>query len=218
VPPLPPTILDGRNIRDLSEAVLEAPGRPKILPASFWASTTQDERCLVGHLHGIYLFPTVELVDRLRELIAGRHAIEVGAGNGALAAALGIPATDSLQQEKEPWKTFYAETRQPTVTYGADVVEMHASRAVRTYKPDVVIGAWITSKGNKPGTNPVGVDELDVLRHCETLILIGDEKVHADKQLWGRRHNIEHPPYIYSRSRTGGRQFIAVWDGSARWR
>lgn len=211
--------LDPSKVRDISPEVLDALGRLRVLPAAYWASTTREERMLFGNRHGLYSFPTFELVDRLREIIGDRTAIEIGAGHGVLAEALGIPATDSRQQDKEPWRAMYKAKGQPTVPYGPNIVESHASRAVRSYKPQVVIGCWVTHlydpDRHDAGGNEAGIDEPDILRHCETYVVVGNEKVHAGKAIWSRPHQIEHPPFVYSRAMNGAPEFIAVWQGSA---
>ena len=89
--------LDART-RDISADVLDGSGRLRILPAAYWATTTPPERGLFCVRHGVYCLVTEELVAYLREAIAGRSAIEIGAGNGVLAEALGIPATDNFMQ------------------------------------------------------------------------------------------------------------------------
>src|ERR1700755_3023421 len=76
--------LDPERIRDITDDVM-VDGRMQVLPAAYWATTTMPERALFGHRHGIYLFPTVELVEYLKQRIALRAAIEVGSGNGVLA-------------------------------------------------------------------------------------------------------------------------------------
>jgi hypothetical protein len=215
--------LNPDEIRDIAPDVLDPEtGRMRVLPASYWAGTTLEERALFGHRHGIYSFPTVELVERLTELIAGRTAIEIGAGHGVLAEALGIRATDSRQQEQAMYRAELAlmGTGQPPVRYGPKVIEAHASRAVRRYRPQVVIGCWVTHKydpaRHAAGGNEVGVDEVDILRNCENYIVVGNEKVHAGKTIWARRHRIEYPDFVYSRAVNGTREFIAIWPGGGR--
>lgn len=212
--------LDPSTVRDIAPDVLDGDGRIRVLPAAFWASTSVQERALFGLKHGIYCFPTTELVARLTEIIAGRTAIEIGSGNGVLAQALGIPATDNFQQNMPKYKAIFALTKQPTVPYGPNVIEMHASRAVRQHKPQVVIGAWITHKWDpqapERGGNEIGVDLPDVLRHCEQLVLIGNEKTHELNPIWSRPHTIEYPDYVFSRAHNGSREFIATFPGMKR--
>lgn len=91
--------IDPARTRDLAPRLLDAAGAPRVVPAAALANTTPEERLRFGVEHGIYAFPTEELVAFLRDLIGGRSAIEIGAGHGRLAAALGIPATDNRQRE-----------------------------------------------------------------------------------------------------------------------
>ncbi len=206
-------------IRDISAEVLGPDGRMQILPAAYWAGTTTAERALFGHTHGIYSLPTVELVDHLRAVIGPHKAIEIGAGNGVLAQALGIVATDSRQQEKEPWRSAILAARQPLVPYGDNVIEMAGNRAVRHYKPDIVLACWVTHKyrphRHSDGGNQAGVTEEDILTQA-TYIFVGNEKVHQHKSIWNQPHSIEYPPYVYSRSQSGAREFIATWPGRRR--
>lgn len=209
--------IDPDVVRDISGEALDESGRLRVLPAAFWAGTTAQERALFGHRHGLYSFPTKELVEHLRELIGGRPAIEIGAGHGVLAQALGITATDSLQHGKEPYRAMILAAGQQTVPYGPNVVECHASQAVRRFRPQVVVGCWVTHRYERDrhehGGNEVGVDEPDILAHCDTYVLVGNEQVHAGKKIWDRRHTIDYPPWLYSRAMNPTREFIAVWRG-----
>lgn len=206
------------STRDIAPEVLDANGRMRILPAAYWATTTRAERGLFGSKNGIYCFPTVELVDLLGEMIAGRSAIEIGSGNGVLAAELGIPATDNCMQDKTPYREYLTEHGVAPVPYGPNVTEYHASAAVRAYRPDVVIGCWVTHRYDRnrhwAGGNIIGVDEADILRNCKTFILVGNEEVHADSTLWQRPHEIVYPEFVFSRSMNGSRDFIATWKGA----
>lgn len=211
-------VLDATNVRDLRPDALGADGRLRVLPAAFWEGTSARERAVFGARTGIYSFPTLELVARLREIIAGRSAIEIGAGHGALAEALGIPGTDSYQQREPKYRALYEGHGLKIVPYGPHVVEMHASRAVRHYRPEVVIGCWVTHKydprQHERGGNEVGIDEADILRHCAAYVVVGHEGVHSQKPVWSRKHTIEFPPFVYSRALSAGRDFIAIFDGS----
>lgn len=213
---------DATGIRDLSTQVLEPdlPGRVRVLPAEFWASTTPAERALVAARHGLYGLPTVELVTWLREFIGGRRAIEIGAGNGALAHALGIPATDSCLQTDPAIAAYYAALGQALVTYGPNVEKLDAHAALRKHRPQVVIGCWVTHKYDPArhgaGGNEFGIVEEAIVDACEHYVLIGNERVHKDKSVWRRPHQKFEPPWLYSRSVNGSKDFIAVFPGGRR--
>lgn len=215
-----PTVDIPASTRDISADVLDERGRIRVLPAAFWAETTTAERALFGVWNGIYSFPTTELVDYLRELIGDRKAIEIGSGNGVLAETLGIPATDSKQQEVERYAAVYKATAQATVQYGENVIEMPAIRAVRYYKPDVVLGCWVTHKWllsrAAAGGNTAGIDEEEVLRGCQDYVFVGNTKVHKLKPILALPHTTEHFPWLYSRASNGTPEFLAVWRGQRR--
>lgn len=208
------------DTRDLTPDVIDIFGRMRVLPADWWATTTVPERALFGHRHGIYSIPTVELVDRVAEIIDGREAIEIGAGHGVLADALGIVGTDSMQQLQPRYRAIYEANGLPTVKYGPNVHIAHASRAVRKWRPQVVIACWVTHKYDRrrpaDGGNEAGVLWHDILEKCETLVFVGNTYTHRLSPLWTRSYDIEHPPYLYSRNTTGTPDFIGIWSGKGR--
>ncbi len=206
--------------RDLAPFALDERGRLRILPAEFWAATTPAERGLLGQRYAIYGLPTVELVAWLKELIGDRRAIEIGAGSGVLAEALGITATDNRMQERAKYRRIYQGWGQPTVKYGRNVERWDALDAVRHYQPHVVIGSWITEKWKAKrawaGGNEIGVDEALLLQDpdLQQYVLIGNDHVHRDKEIWDQPHAITYPPYVFSRAMNGSPDFVAVWPGA----
>ncbi len=210
--------LDPTRIRDISPEALGPDGRLLVLPASYWATTTVEERALFGHRHGLYSFPTIELVEHLKELIGDRKAIEIGAGHGVLAEALGIPATDSKQQEMPEYREHYRRIGQPPVPYGPNVMKCDGNDAVRQHKPKVVISCWVTHKydvrRHSAGGNEVGVKEEKILERCETYVVVGNERIHSGKSIWKQPHTITHPDWLYSRAQNGSPDFIAIWSKS----
>jgi hypothetical protein len=207
--------VDPSEHRDLAPYALDPHGQIKVLPAEFWRSTTREERAIFGVKHGIYGFPTVELVERLRQLIGSRRAIEIAAGHGQLAKALGIVATDNRMQEWDDIKRIYQDMGQPTVRYGSNVVTADARKAVRLFRPEVVVAQWVTHRFDSTrldaGGNMFGVDEERIIKSVDTYILIGNEQVHAAKPIWRLPHCIEFPDYLYSRAFNSSRDFIAIW-------
>lgn len=199
---------------DRSVEFIGADGLPLLLPASAWEDTTPYERAVIGMRNGVYLFPTVELAERLREIVAGRTAIEIGAGNGVLAAALGIRATDSREQEEPRTRTTIQAMGQQPVRYGPNVQKRAANRAVELYRPQVVIGCWVTERYRREVNigKAGGVDELAILDQVETYVLVGNERVHRFKAIWDREHSIEFPSFVVSRAANPTRDFIAVWQ------
>lgn len=210
--------VDPAKVRDISGEVLGPDGRFRILPAEYWATTTREERALFGAHHGIYSFPTTELVEHLQELIGDRTAIEIGAGNGVLAETLGIPATDNFQQKMARYRDVYSSGDQQAVPYGPNVVEMDARQAVRRHRPQVVLSCWVTHRYNKArhfaGGNEKGVDEAALIAQVDTYVVVGNERVHRNKPIWELPHEIIYPNWLYSRAMNRTRNFIATWQRS----
>lgn len=210
------TVIDPAAVRDISVDFLEKNGQMRVVAAEKYAATTRQERALFGNRHGLYGFLTIELIDHLKNLIGERSAIEIGAGHGGLAKALGITATDSRMQEHPSVAALYHLTGQPTVKYGANVERLDALSAIKRHKPQVVIGCWVTHKydpkRHEAGGNQDGIIEEAVIAGCETYIFIGNTQVHENKSIWKLPHTCITPPWLYSRAVNGSPDFIAVWE------
>lgn len=208
--------LDPNKVRDISPLLMDERGRLRIVPASTLAGTTAEERLLFGVRHGIYSFPTQELCMYLRRLLYGRSAIEIGAGHGVLAQALGIPATDNRQQEDAELKAYYLRLRQQTVPYGDHVEKLDAAAAVAKYRPAVVIACWVTHAYDpchpERGGSASGVDEASILASCDQYVFVGNERVHAQKPILALPHERSSPDWLFSRAMNGTPDFISVWS------
>lgn len=209
-------VIDPSKVRDISALLLAPNGRLKTVPAALLRETTQEERALFCVRHGLYGLVTTELVAFLRELIGSRTAIEIGAGHGTLAAALGIPATDNRMQEWPEIKEHYQALRQTVVPYGAEVVELDAAKAIAEYKPQVVVASWVThlydAGRHEAGGNMYGVREEDVIDSVETYVVIGNEQVHRGKSIWSLPHEKLTPDWLFSRASNGSPDFVCIWQ------
>lgn len=174
-------------IRD--PALFDATGTLLPQPAAFWGSKTLGQRVLFGHETGIYSFPTHEGVAFIKEAIAGREArtIEIAAGIGAWAKALGIRATDSYLQRRPDIAAKYREMRQTPAPYGKHVEKLDAIKSVRKYRPQIVVASWATQKFRADRFcmrgNADGVDELRLLELVDEYIFIGNTGQHGDKMI-----------------------------------
>jgi len=101
------------ELEDLAPLLLDAQGQLRVVAAADLERSTPQARLRFGVTHGIYGFLTQELVNWLDALIAGRSAIEIGAGHGQLAVALGIPATDNRQQDEPEVRAHYPPWASP---------------------------------------------------------------------------------------------------------
>lgn len=209
--------LEGQ-VEDLTPLLLDQNGQLQVVGAAVLARSTPESRLRFGVTHGIYGLLTHELVNWLRVFIAGRSAIEIGAGTGQLAAALGIPATDNRQQEEPAIRAHYAALGQPTVRYGDHVEKLDALSAVARHRPQVVIASWVTHlfRPENPGAggSTSGIDEEALIHACEAYVLIGNTHVHRHKSIWALPHELFTPPWLYSRAVNGSPDFIAIWQRS----
>lgn len=204
--------------RDLRPEVLNDDGSLRMVPASYYRATTPTERALLGNRAGLYGLPTSELIAWLGNRIAGRSAIEIGAGDGLISSLLGIPGTDSKMQDDPKVAAVYKQIGQPTVPYGSHIKKMDAKDAIAQYKPQVVIAQWVTHlyrrERHEAGGNMYGVNEEAILARCEEYIFIGNEEVHKGKSIWNLPHEIFYPNWLFSRAINGSRDFIAIWPGT----
>jgi hypothetical protein len=212
-------IIDPNAIRNIDSMFLDDLGGLKTVPASLYAETSVEERAVFGMRHGLYGFTTVEMIEFLQEKIGSRKAIEIGAGHGGLAKALGILATDNRMQERAEIRAYYEALNQPVVRYGSNVEKIDALDAVRKHKPEVVVASWVTHKydprNHAAGGNEFGVREEDIIANCETYIFIGNSKVHAGKPIWKLPHVKIQQDWIFSRAHNGSPDFIAIWGKNA---
>lgn len=176
---------------------------------SFWLNYDHNDILYFMWKYGVYVLPTQELIDWLKHNTDWGRTIEIGAGNGAIARALKIPATDSMLQADPSLNILYKITGQPVIKYPDDIEKLDALAAVKKYKPKTVVGAFITDI--KEG-NVYGVDEQKMLRKIDKYINIGNMVTHAKKPLL----KIDHVEYYFSwlvtRAADQKKNRIFVWD------
>lgn len=205
------------DLTDLESQVLDSEKKLIIKPYSFWKNRDMNERRYFMYVHGIYVLPTTELIEWLRTMIIG-NAIEIGAGHGAIARSLNIPITDSRMQELPEVKFMYQMGGQPPIVYHNDIEKLDAIEAVEKYKPDTVIGAFITHKyDEKIGSgNMYGVDELKMIKKIKRrYINIGNKHTHRDKPLLKLPHTEYQFDWLITRSVDQYQNVIFVFDKAA---
>jgi hypothetical protein len=200
------------NTGYLDEILYEDGVLMRILPAEELRALDQHHLRIWCHMNGVYLIPSAELVEWISNRIAGRSALEIGAGNGALGRALGISMTDNFLQRDVPEVVkAYARSGHPPVRYGEDVKKRNANAAVRLAKPQVVVASWIThlykEEEHERGGNMYGVDELKILDQVETYIHVGDANVHKNKR-WVPTSTFR-PDFLFGR---GSDRVVQVWE------
>jgi len=196
---------------------LLANGKLRLLPAKDYDQFDSNELRLFCHHKARYGLPTEELVTFLRELIGRDKAIEIGAGSGDLGYHLRIPMTDSYCQDEPDVRAYYKAIRQPTIEYGQDVEKIEALAAVEKYKPDVVVGCWVTQwidpclPPPSGGGSIYGIKEDELIKKVKKYILVGSEAIHGGKFIMSYPHTKYFVPGVRSR-RSDNR--IWVWERS----
>ncbi len=162
----------------------------------------------------IYGIPSTELIQFLKEEIGDKKAIEIGAGHGYLGQALGIIQTDSYLQFRPDIAARYKMLRQPIINYPERVRKFDALEAIRRFKPQIVIGSWITHKGTpaNPKSSTWGVDEEKLLKMVDKYIVIGHTDQHDAKFILKYPHRIIQENWICSRSLNREGNIIYIWD------
>lgn len=210
-------VLMAIDVSYLDERWLDENGRIRLLPAEEFRSVPLDHLRIWCHKHARYGIPTLELVEWLREQIDDQMAIEVGAGCGDLGYHLGIIRTDSYIQTDPKVRSYFFSLGQVPVTPPPDVIRMDAERAVRKYKPDVVIASWLTRRF-VPGRDRQGVSqafaygarEEEIVR-AATYIHIGNRNVHGEKNILSLPHEEYQFDWLVSRARDQSQNVIWVW-------
>jgi hypothetical protein len=119
---------------------------------------------------GIYCFYSRPLIARLAEIVAGRRALEIAAGDGTLSRFLTAAGVTITATDDHSWAT-------SGVTYPDDVLRQDARTALREHAPEVVLCSW------PPAGNPF---ERWVFRtpSVQTYIMIGSRHEFAAGH-WG---------------------------------
>jgi hypothetical protein len=211
-------ILDATQNIDYLDSLLLQNNFLKILDSSVYRDIPQDHLSLFCHKYGFYCLPTTELIDWLKEQIDISSTIEIGSGNGAIARALQIPATDSRYMEQPEIKAYYSLMKQPVTKYAEDIIKLEALEAVKKFKPKTVIGSWITHRYKESehdrGGNMFGVDEEWLIKHINKYIMIGNELTHHKKKILELPHKELKFPWLFSRSQEPNKNIIYIWENN----
>lgn len=204
----------GFDIKPLDDVMLRSDGSLNVVPSRKLNEFPVELLQLWCVKRGVYQYPTEELLEWLSQQTAGRRAIEICAGNGAIGRALGIVTTDSYMQTTPEIADYYNSLGQTPIMPPPDVLKLDANEAVERYEPDVVIGAWVTElwqPGDRMGS-VWGVDELAILNRVATYIHIGNDGTHAYKRAMRKTHQLSRFGWLVSRAKNPPLNHIGVWS------
>ncbi|MCP3921238.1 MAG: hypothetical protein GY714_01505 [Desulfobacterales bacterium] len=211
-------ILTKVDLTEIESEVLDEFGQIKVVDAAIYKQFSQSHISQLALKHGIYCLPTTELIEWLRERIGDRKAIEVGAGCGIVGRSLGIKMTDNFQQLIPKYRKAYEAMQQPIVSYGSDVLKCDALSAVKRFKPEVVIGCWVThlynSKLHHLQGNELGINENKLVNRVQEYIVVGNSTVHNLKPIMKLPHETIYQDWLFSRGASVGADCIYSWRRS----
>lgn len=212
--PLNAYIYPTENIENLDKIFMDN-GLVKPLPYKEILSVKRDNFLFWCMKRGVYQYPTIELLEWLKKYIGDKLAIEIGSGNGAFSRWLNIKGTDSKIQETPEIKLLYALQNVATTNPPDDIEKLDALEAIKKYKPEIVIGTYVTNKwkdGDKDGfCNGADHDEFWKLDYLKKYIMVGNKRVHLNHTFLKNKHEEIYEPWLISRSeQTLNRIF--VWE------
>lgn len=186
----------------------------KVVPAAAFATLPAVAVAYWCKLRGLWQITTQELVDFVKQQIAGRSALEIGAGRSSLGRALGIRQTDShMVGQHKHVKQLYARIGENTQPLPAWVESLSAEKAVAKYKPQVVVGSWISQLGDESVaiSSPYGVNETALIAQVTCYIMIGNAHTHGSKLALALPHQALTESWLISRSIQPQENVIYVW-------
>lgn len=201
------------SLSRLDELLLDTSGRPRVVPASRLGDVPPFELFAWCAKRGVFQIVTEELVQWLHDAIAGRRAIEIASGNGALGQALGIPCTDSRFHDRAAVRLQLQVLGHAPIRYGRHVERLDAAAAIRKYDPEVVVGAWVVQQA-EDGLglgHSMGVREWDVVGQ-RTYLHVGNKVVHAAKRINAAPHSEYFFPWLFSKALQPEANQICVWE------
>lgn len=232
-----PELVNHDRAKEIVNSLMGLDGYIYPIPYSHIKDDTLDTLNLVMQAMGLYTFPTIELCEWLNKQIDDNPcyephpAIEICAGTGWIGRHLGIPATDIKNMESPIVQDIMLKSFSIPTIYADDVETMEASEAVSIYKPEIVIGSYVTSKqlvdkidrkkamtvefklpyGGVIEQNlmdlarkevQVGVDVKSVCRKVYKLILICNMRTHRNESYIKLPHQTLSFPWLITRGDT----------------
>jgi hypothetical protein len=210
------SLINNADVSYLDELLLEKDGFLKLLPASAYSDINPEHLMIWAVKNARYGFPTIELIDWLKEQIKDQFAIELAAGKGDLGRHLGIMQTDSYMQLIPEVTAFYALTRQPIIEPPESVYKYDANQAINCFKPDIAIASWLTQRFRQGDPEDVkasvyGAEEFEIIDKVKVYIHIGNENVHGTKRILCFPHETYRFPWLVSRAEDPAKNLIYVW-------
>lgn len=209
------TVLENTDISYLENILIGTDGLMRTIAFADVRDFSQNDISVFCLKYGIYQIITDELVEFVGNEIGELPAIEIGAGNGCLGRALGIPLTDSKIQEDAQLQKFYKSIGQPPVIYPPDVKKLDALVAVKVLRAEAAVGSWVTHKFKRHLKDGFfgGVDEMILSKRLKKYIFIGNAHTHRHKEMLRFCNPVEYRfEWLISRSLNRAANIIWVFN------
>lgn len=211
--------LSERGLSALDDLLFDESGRMRVLEAGMLRALPHHALQYWASERGRYQFPTLELVQWLRERVAGRPSIEIGAGYGDIGRNVGLTLTDSHFQTSEEMRRLYGVMHTKPITPPSDVMKREGLAAAMRYRPAVCLACWVTQR-YQPGDEETqtgscvgGVDFEALLPYVGELVFVGNAETHRSMRLRSLPHEEFDFPWIVSRAHDQSLNRIWVWKG-----
>lgn len=196
--------------------LLDERGIIKLQSADFYKTLEYTDLRVWCICRAIYLIPTIELVEWLKDNFNLGLAIEIGAGNNYLYHHLGIKGIDNYSEQIPAVKLTHELLNQPSTNPPPEVEKLEAIAAIKKYRPETVITSWMTLKCEDPEDVDAGhkyaPDENEILDSGVTYIHIGNESIHGDREIMNKPHETYHFDWLVSRGKYPEKNCIYVWQ------
>lgn len=208
------TTVDHGAQKELDDLLLDGNGLCRVVPAGELHRFPHLQLSVWGNRHGLYQYPTVELVEWLSRLV-DKPAIEICSGKSIIGHALGIAQTDAGYQAEgstNPVADRYKIIGAPLMQLPTWVERCEALTAVKKHRPRTVLGCWVTELGHRGKTSAFGVDERKILKLVKRYIMCGNIATHGRKWIIKNKpHSTVSERWLVTRSQYPEQNRIWVW-------
>jgi hypothetical protein len=195
--------------------ILDERGIIKLQPANFYKTLDYTDLRVWCLCRAIYLIPTLELIDWLKDNFNINKTIEIGAGNNYLYHHLNIKGTDNYSEQIPKVKLTHEILNQPSTDPPSEVEKIDAIAAIEKYQPETVITAWMTLKCEDPEDVDAGhfyaPDENEILNTGVNYIHIGNQEIHGNREITSKPHETFYFDWLVSRGKYPEKNCIYVW-------
>lgn len=213
------------NVDYLDELFINQQGLIQAVPAIVLQEIPHEHLQIWAADHAIWQIVTCEMIQWLKEEIGDQKALEICVGMGIVSRELGIIGVDSRIQEKPYFRKIMEEkfgkdnglkTTQPP----KEIKKYEAIEAIRVFRPEVVIGSFVTPKGSRADSakgimcNQFGPDMQELFARVKKYIHFGNKNTHLPNPIYEMPHTELSLPWLYSRAFDQSLNRIWIWENT----